>query len=121
MSEEGVIAIFFIVMLLIIGGFYLNAKAWDDAAPVEIKCELISKSYKGSTLQSNAVPTVTSNGGVGVGVVTTGDSEQYISAFECEGIGTVISKNKEIFTKAKKNNILLVKFRGDDYRIENIN
>ena len=77
---------------------------------------MIQRSYKGSTLESHAVPTLTTNG-VGVGVVTTGDSEQYASVFECEKLGLVVSNKKEIFTKARKHNELLIKTRDADYRV----
>ena len=115
-----VISISILTIFLVISTCTVNQISWSNAESRPIKCDLISKNYKGSTLESHAIPTITSGGSVGVGVVTTGDSEQYISAFDCEGLGSVVTDDKSIFTKAKKHNTLLIKTRDNDYRVKGI-
>jgi hypothetical protein len=85
---------------------------------------LLSRSFKGSTLETNAVPVVGMgmNGGatVGVGLATSGHGEEFISSFDCGDYGILISDDKEIFRKAKDNNLLTVYFGNNDYKILNI-
>lgn len=91
---------------------------------VTIACKLITRSFKGSTLKSHAVPTVGmgANGQAiaGVGLVTTGDSEQFVTAFDCGNRGILVSESKEIFRKAKLENDLEVVFWKKDYKILDI-
>lgn len=85
---------------------------------------MLSRSFKGSTLETNAVPVVGMgmNGGanVGVGLATSGHGEEFISSFDCGDYGILISDDKEIFRKAKENNRLTVYFGKNDYEILNI-
>jgi hypothetical protein len=91
---------------------------------ITIDCKLLNRSFKGSTLETNAVPVVGMgmNGGatVGVGLTTSGHGEEFISSFDCGDYGILISDDKEIFRKAKENNWLTVYFGNNDYKILNI-
>ena len=118
------ILIFLVVIIaitIIFSNFYLqNKKA------IIIDCKLLNRSYKGLTLETNAVPIVGMgmNGGatVGVGLSTSGHSEDFISVFDCGNYGILISNDKEVFRKAKEkeNNKLTVYFGKNNYKILNI-
>ena len=117
--------IIFIIMLasLIIiipcGIFYKQNRIQKEA--ITIDCKLLSRSFKGSTLEINPVPVVGMgmNGGanVGVGLATSGHGKEYISSFDCGNYGILISDDKEIFRQAKENNKLTVYFGYNDYKI----
>jgi hypothetical protein len=98
----------------------LNKKA------IIIDCKLLNRSYKGSTLETNAVPVVgmgmNGSATVGVGLATSGHSEDFISVFDCGNYGILISNDKEVFRKVKEkeNNKLNVYFGKNDYKILNI-
>ncbi len=118
--EDVVMTIIILAIFIGVGTCTMNEVGWAKTESRQVKCDLISKNYKGSTLESHSVPTIGSNGSVGIGVVTTGDSEEYISAFNCENMGSVVTTDKEIFTKAKKQNTLLIQIRNRDYRVKGI-
>ena len=101
------------------GFFYKQIRIQKEA--ITIDCKLLSRSFKGSTLEINPVPVVGigMNGGanVGVGLATSGHGKEYISSFDCGNYGILISDDKEIFRQAKENNKLTVYFGYNDYKI----
>lgn len=101
------------------GFFYKQIRIQKEA--IIIDCKLLSRSFKGSTLEINPVPVVSMgmNGGasVGVGLATSGHGEEYTSSFDCGDYGILISDDKEIFRQAKENNKLTVYFGYYDYKI----
>lgn len=109
--------------ILVIGfpfGFFYKQNYIHNKA-ITIDCKLLSRSFKGSTLEINPVPVVGMgiNGGasVGVGLVTSGHGDEYISSFDCGNYGVLISDDKEIFRQAKEDNKLNVYFGYNDYKI----
>jgi hypothetical protein len=115
----GAIIVFvFVVVMVPVVCYYQQTNT------ITIDCKLLSRSFKGSTLETNAVPFVGMgmNGGatVGVGLATSGYSKEFISLFDCGNYGILISDNKEIFRKAKENNKLTVYFGNNDYKILDI-
>jgi len=108
-----------LILIIPFGFFYKQYNIHNKA--ITIDCKLLSRSFKGSTLETNAVPVVGMgmNGGatVGVGLTTSGHSEEFISSFDCGDYGILISDDKEIFRKAKENNWLTVYFGKNDYKI----
>ena len=115
----------FVILALILiigfpfGFFYKQNKIQKES--IIIDCKLLSRSFKGSTLEINPVPVVGMgmNGGanVGVGLATSGHGKEYISSFDCGDYGILISDDKEIFRQAKENNKLTVYFGYNDYKI----
>lgn len=76
-----------------------------------IRGEVIEKSYTPSTSQTTAVPVVGSNGGVGVGVATSGKPESCYF---------IVRREDGIFVKVKTNiNGLYSKSVGDQIEFEN--
>ena len=108
-----------LVILIPGGAFYKQNKIQKEA--ITIDCKLLSRSFKGSTLEINPVPVVGMgmNGGanVGVGLATSGHGKEYISSFDCGDYGILISDDKEIFRQAKEDNKLTVYFGYNDYKI----
>ena len=121
-SIFGVILLFTVGIMMILAVFFYKQTIRKEA--ITIDCKLLSRSFKGSTLETNAVPVVGMgmNGGatVGVGLATSGHGEEFISSFDCGDYGILISDDKEIFRKAKDNNLLTVYFGNNDYKILNI-
>jgi hypothetical protein len=111
-----------LILIIPLGFFYKQYYIHNKA--ITIDCKLLSRSFKGSTLETNVVPVVGMgmNGGatVGVGLATSGHGEEFISSFDCGDYGILISDDKEIFRKAKENNWLTVYFGNNDYKILNI-
>ena len=120
-NKEPFFVYFATILLLLVpfGFFYKENKIQKEA--ITIDCELLSRSFKGSTLEINPVPVVGMgmNGGanVGVGLATSGHGKEYISSFDCGDYGILISDDKEIFRQAKENNKLTVYFGYNDYKI----
>jgi hypothetical protein len=112
------------ILILIIGWGFSYQQYYIHNKAITIDCKLLNRSFKGSTLETNAVPVVGMgmNGGatVGVGLATSGHGEEFISSFDCGDYGILISDNKEIFRKAKENNRLTVYFGNNDYKILDI-
>jgi hypothetical protein len=117
-----VIILFTVGIMMILAVFFYKQNIEKEA--ITIDCKLLSRSFKGSTLETNAVPVVGMgmNGGatVGVGLATSGHGEEFISSFDCADYGILISDDKEIFRKAKENNWLTVYFGNNDYKILDI-
>jgi hypothetical protein len=116
------IIVFVLVVVWVLVVFFYKQAIRKEA--ITIDCKLLNRSFKGSTLETNAVPVVGMgmNGGanVGVGLATSGYSKEFISLFDCGNYGILISDNKEIFRKAKENNKLTVYFGKNDYKILDI-
>ena len=116
------IILFVIGVAMVLAIFFYKQTIRKEA--ITIDCKLLSRSFKGSTLETNAVPVVGMgmNGGatVGVGLATSGHGEEFISSFDCGDYGILISDDKEIFRKAKENNRLTVYFGNNDYKILDI-
>jgi hypothetical protein len=101
-----------IVVFLFICVFcaYQNTHTQINKKAIIIDCKLL----KGSTLETNAVPVVgmAMNGSatVGVGLSTSGHSENFIGAFDCGNYDILISNDKEVFREAinilKKHNLI---------------
>lgn len=119
--ELSIIIIAVALVIAIVKTVHHEIKLNDKDNAINVSCLLLEKSYKGSTLKSNAVPIVGAgmNGGVvgGIGVSTSGESEQFITIFDCGKYGNLVSDKKEIFTKSKDKNNLLINFTKNDYRI----
>jgi hypothetical protein len=118
-----------ILLIIVISIFFSIINFYNNALTKEatiIDCKLLNRSYQGSTLKTDAVPVVGvgMNGyaTVGVGLVTSGHREDFISVFDCGNYGILISDNKEVFRKAKEkeNNKLTVYFGNNNYKILNI-
>jgi hypothetical protein len=109
-------------IMMILAVFFYKQTIRKEA--ITIDCKLLNRSFKGSTLETNAVPVVGMgmNGGatVGVGLATSGHGEEFISSFDCGDYGILISDDKEIFRQAKENNWLTVYFGNNDYKILDI-
>jgi hypothetical protein len=122
-SDYAYVILASILILIIPFGFFYKQYNIHNKA-ITIDCKLLSRSFKGSTLETNAVPVVGMgmNGGatVGVGLTTSGHGEEFISSFDCGDYGILISDDKEIFRKAKENNRLTVYFGKNDYKILDI-
>lgn len=118
-DDYAVIILFSFLFIGFLGFFYKQIRIQKEA--IIIDCKLLSRSFKGSTLEINPVPVVGMgmNGGasVGVGLATSGHGEEYISSFDCGNYGILISDDKEIFRQAKENNKLTVYFGYNDYKI----
>jgi hypothetical protein len=116
------IILFVVGVAMVLAVFFYKQTIRKEA--ITIDCKLLSRSFKGSTLETNAVPVVGMgmNGGatVGVGLATSGHGKEFISSFDCGDYGILISDDKEIFRKAKDNNRLTVYFGNNDYKILNI-
>ena len=116
------IILFVVGVAMVLAVFFYKQTIRKEA--ITIDCKLLSRSFKGSTLETNAVPVVGMgmNGGatVGVGLATSGHGEEFISSFDCGDYGILISDDKEIFRKAKENNRLTVYFGNNDYKILDI-
>ena len=121
-SIFGVILLFTVGIMMILAVFFYKQAIEKEA--ITIDCKLLNRSFKGSTLETNAVPVVGMgmNGGatVGVGLATSGHGEEFISSFDCGDYGILISDDKEIFRKAKENNRLTVYFGNNNYKILDI-
>lgn len=119
---------FIILSLICLLGYFIISYRDEEKKiqkeAITIDCKLLSRNFKGSTLETNIVPAVGMgiNGGVmgGVGLVTSGHSEEFISLFDCGKYGILISEDKEIFRKAKENNKLNVYFGEKNYKILDI-
>lgn len=121
-SIFGVILLFTVGVAMVLAVFFYKQTIRKEA--ITIDCKLLNRSFKGSTLETNAVPVVGMgmNGGtaVGVGLATSGHGEEFISSFDCGDYGILISDDKKIFRKAKENNWLTVYFGQNDYKILDI-
>ena len=119
--ELFIINIIFVPLIIIIPCviFYKLNQVQKEA--IIIDCKLLSRSFKGSTLEINPVPVVgvgmNGNANVGVGLATSGHGKEYISSFDCGDYGILISDDKEIFRQAKENNKITVYFGYNDYKI----
>lgn len=111
--------IFVIILICIVfaffGGIYQWMKWLNNAPQYESECTLVSKSYRGSTLDTHAITSVNMNGEVSVGTITSGEAEEYTTIWECTE-GTLISHEEEIFHKSKSKHMLLLK----DYRVSGL-
>lgn len=113
-------AIFIGLMLLvgiiivgsIVGSLY-DRYLWNCAKEVHVQCTLLKASHSDSTLETHSVPTVTSNGDVGVGVVTTGDDESYTTIWDCGEYGRLVTDDEDVFRWAKKSSTLIILLRSD--------
>lgn len=113
---------FLLVMGLIFFGVCAGADeyAWFKTTATRVsKCELVSGQHKSSTLRTHAVPVATGKG-VGMGMVTTGEDEKFITVWFHKDFGNMVVDDKAIFQWAKNPSDLWIKFRGGDYRIVGI-
>jgi hypothetical protein len=121
-SIFGVILLFVVGVVMVLAVFFYKQHIEKEA--ITIDCKLLSRSFKGSTLETNPVPVVgmgmNDGATVGVGLATSGHGEEFISSFDCGDYGILISDDKEIFRKAKENNYLTVYFGNNDYKILDI-
>lgn len=108
-------------LVLLIAAVIMKEIAWYKTTPQKVRgCRLISASHAASTRRTHAVPVANGNGGVGVGMVTTGESEKFTTIWYQQEFGQIVCDDKNIFRWAKDPSDLLIKVRGDDYRCTGI-
>jgi len=105
------IILFTVGIMTILAVFFYKQTIRKEAITIDYK--LLSRSFKGSTLEINAVPVIDMG-------MNSGRGKEFISLFDCGNYGILISDNKEIFRKAKENNRLTVYFGNNDYKILDI-
>lgn len=86
----------------------LLCACFEDQWQQQDNCKLIQKFFRGSTLKTNSVPSVTSKGQFAVGVVTTGETEQHITIWECEKLGTITSTSNELYRLGRHQETLII-------------
>lgn len=116
----GLLGLFVLFLILAIIGAIIDAWRWHHAVAFKQDAKLLTSSHKASTLETHAVPTVGANGTVGVGVVTTGDSECYTTIWECGKYGRLVSDDQNVFEYAKPKSILWLKKLDNEVRIDGI-
>lgn len=89
---------------------------WLNTKEFPWPAELVSANFTGSTLRTSAVPVVTGKG-VGMGAVTTGNPEQYITLWDCGEYGRLVVDDKNLFRIARPKMTLYLKKRGDEVRV----
>lgn len=104
-------------ILIICSVKIIDSYQWSKIIPFEQEAILLSQNYIGDTRETNTVPVVTGKGGVGVGVVSTGESEKYITVWDCGKYGKLVANNEQIFRFSREKATLLLKQKGDEVRI----
>ena len=105
--------------------YVIDEYQWSQVKPFGQECTLLNQNYKSSTLQTHSVPVATGNG-IGMGMVTTGEDEKYITVWDfcfcilCGKYGRLVADDKEIFRLAKDTSTLLIKEKDGEYRIDGI-
>lgn len=87
---------------------FLLCACFEDQWQEQDKCQLIQKVFKGSTLKNDGVPSITMNGQLAIGVVTTGEGEKHVTIWECEKLGTMTSIDDEVFRLAQNQETLVI-------------
>lgn len=100
-------------------GCGIDEYKWHVTPSFKIMAHLLSSSHKASTLETHAVPVVTGKG-VGMGVVTTGESEKFTTIWECGKYGRLVADDEVIFQYAKPISELWIKCRDKECRIDGI-
>jgi len=113
--------LFSVIVFLLLAGviFIIDEYQWSKVVAFPQECVLLNQNYKSSTLQTHAVPVATGNG-TGMGVVTTGEAEKYVTVWDCGKYGRLVADDKEIFRLAQEKSTLLIKERNGEYRISSI-
>lgn len=104
-----------VIILGAIGGIM-----WYRTPANQYVCKLVSIKHFDSTEQSSAVPVMTGNGNVGVGVATSGNPESHTTVWDCGTLGRLVSDNAEVFRWAKPTSTLWIKVIDDEARIVGI-
>jgi len=114
------------LLFLVLGGaalfvivFVIDIISWSKTPIVEKECYLISGQVTPST-QDVGVGVGLNGRNVAPVIVSIANSEKQITIWECDGLGKIVSKNKTVFRLAKTNAVLLIKQRGDEFRVEGI-
>lgn len=97
---------------------YLGYKAhqWNSIPPTEHECRLISGSFTPSTAETHVVPVVTTKG-MGMGIATSGNTESRMTFWDCEGVGRVMTKNREVYRFAKDFSTLILRVGQVDVEV----
>lgn len=110
-----------VVSLFLLAGIFagIDAWQWHQTPHFEHPGVLLSNNFKSSTRRSHAVPVATGNG-VGVGMVTTGEDEKYITVWDCGKYGRLVADDETVYRWAKPKSILFLKAKDGKARIVGI-
>ena len=93
---------------------------WMNCEKFTWEATLVSGNFQPSTVKTNTVPIVSSNGNLSFGVLTTGESEKYITVWDCGKYGRIVCEDEKVFRFAKPRSMLVVKQLDDELRIVDI-
>lgn len=89
---------------------------WDSIPPSRHECRLISGSFSPSTSEIQPAPVVTTKG-LGVGFIPRGNPERRTTVWECNGVGRVLTDNKEVYRFAKDASTLILRVGKVDVEV----
>lgn len=100
--------------------YFVNEYGWSE--PFEQEATLLTQKYNESTEETQVVPVFTGgkNGGMGMGVTSSGNPESYITIWDCGKYGRLKVDDEEVFRWARPKAKLLLRTRGTAARIEGI-
>lgn len=97
-----------------------SLEEWSRRPIFTVQAACLSVHFKDSTLQTDAEPVITSNGGVGMGVMTTGEPEDSVTVWDCGIYGRLISHDEDVFRWAQSTSTLKLKEWNGEVRIVGI-
>lgn len=108
--------ILILIIVVLVACIFTYEDEWSKPPFIVQECTLIGSSYIASTRETDLSPVFTGNG-LGVGVVSSGHGEEYITVWDCGQYGRLKSDDEELFKFAKEKSTLRLKEINGEVRI----